>query len=131
MKRSASAISSDAVRISDDDKQEAPQDVQRRAYGIQFSDTKDPSRRRPNSFTRESFGCLLTKRHEEMFEERRSGSLPANQVLKVMVFRELHSNSEHNFYACVLKAAGAHATKPFPGEVRLGFSWRSGGHGAM
>ncbi len=81
--------------------QEAPQSVLRRTYGIQFSDTVDASRRRPCTFTRETFGCLLIKCHE-VFEERASGSISANRVLKVMVFRELQSDKNVHFYASIL-----------------------------
>ena len=97
-KRIAAAALGAAADSGVSDAQARPQHVIRRAYGVQYSDTKDPNKRRPATFTRESFGLLLKQRHEEAFEAHTS----ANKVVKVMVFRELHSDGEVHFFAGIL-----------------------------
>jgi hypothetical protein len=74
----------------------------RRAYSVNFSDTNVPGRRRPGSFTREAFAVLLQQRHREEFEEVMQEGVPANHVLKIMVFQELHANGQPHLYAVIL-----------------------------
>ena len=82
--------------------QEEPQRIRRRAYSIQFSDSKDPAHRRPCTFTRESFAELLQDRHNDFFRKRRHNGNPVNAVVKVMVFKELHSGGDTNYFAGIL-----------------------------
>jgi hypothetical protein len=83
--------------------QAAPAGAPRQAYGAQLLDTSLPGHRRPRSFSKEGFGVLLQRRHEEAFAERASSlGLPANKVLKVIAFQELHSNGEIHFWAAIL-----------------------------
>ena len=82
--------------------QQAPQLAQRRAYSVQYSDTSLPGHRRPCSFTRQGFAVLLEMRHTEAFQELATAGCPANRVVKVMVFKELHSEGAVNYFAGVL-----------------------------
>ena len=45
---------------------------------------------------------LLARRHTEAFEERREPGVPANKVIKYMVFRELHADGNTHFYGMIV-----------------------------
>ena len=84
------------------DPQQAPaRRIFRSVYGIQFSHTELPGRQKPSNFDRKGFAELLISKHEEMFLHQHRGSAEPNRVMKVMVFRELHSNGQPNYYAAI------------------------------
>ena len=82
--------------------QRPPAPKRRACYSFQFSFTRLPGRRQPASFTRAALGILVARRHTEAFDERQEPGVPANKVIKYMVFRELHADGNVHFYGMVL-----------------------------
>ena len=85
-------------------RQARPQRKHRRAYSVNFSHSTVSSRKKPCDLaSREEFAVLLKLRHQEVFKaEAEKTGLPENTVLKVMVFKELHSDGNIHFFAAVL-----------------------------
>ena len=61
-------------------------------------------RKTPGDFaSKEEFALLLKKRHVEEFKaEAERNKMEANSVLKVMVWKELHSDGHDHLYAAIL-----------------------------
>ena len=87
----------------------------RRLHTFCFPDTMGAGRRRPASCTREQFGALLKKRHDDHFSDvyapGNSGIITPNTVEDVYVCRELHSNGQPHLYGIVLCARPYHAAR--------------------
>lgn len=75
----------------------------RRVYSVSFAAPASPDRASPAELSREEFAVLLTKRHVDVFNAGRATEhVPANKVVKVMVFRELHSDGQRHYYGVIM-----------------------------
>ena len=82
--------------------QRPPAPKRRACYSFQFSFTRLPGRRQPAAFTRAALGILVARRHTEAFQQRQEPGVPANTVVKYMVFRELHADGNVHFYGMIV-----------------------------
>ena len=93
-----------------DSAQAAPQPKFRACYSFNYSHSGQPGRRQPSSFTREELGLLVAQRHADHFAQRQRPGLPANRVVKYVVFRELHADRNVHMYGMILCERPYHTT---------------------